>query len=254
MTKVILNNEDKYAALQNDDAKNLSDHADFVTIINRVYELQGKKVNHEVCDTIANRLLKDGFELEQLENAEKIMAGHRFIQLGYPEFLQYLPSRKAKDEICFCEMCGEQFEEGGKFFAKGMLVSLCVKRDAEIGLTVSETRILCKCDKGRKSQKIWAAMPIFAGKKCFKAGGKWYFVFPMNDEFWFDRKWKIKEYINEILKPTLDLNSEETKEKFESFFERSEKDLRELQSQEEPFKKINLISTFQKIVDDTLTD
>jgi hypothetical protein len=57
----------------------------------------------DVANAIATRIIRDGFTLEQLENAEKMMSGHRFVQLGYPEFLQYLPAvsvNKTSETCC----------------------------------------------------------------------------------------------------------------------------------------------------------
>jgi hypothetical protein len=260
MTKIIFpkdkneeSNEAKWERFKKDDTANLSDIADFVTIINRVYELQGKKVNYDVCNTIANRIMKDGFSLEQLENAERIMSGHRFVQLGYPEFLQFLPSRNLKDEIFICGLCGEQREENGNFFSQGMLPTLCVKKNDFGGISVSETRILCSCEQGKKSQRLWAAMPMFDKKKIFKASHRWYFVFTMDDPIWLDKMFKIKEYLREEITPMTNLDSEIVKDHFEKYFDRAEKEIAQDKAKEKSGEKINLISAFQKLVDDTLT-
>jgi hypothetical protein len=236
-----------------DDARNFHN---YVIVVNRTFELQGRKVHIDVANAIATRIIRDGFTIEQLENAEKMMAGHRFVQLGYPEFLQYLPAVSSGDGKTFCDFCGDEQTDSGKKIAQGMLPALCVKRDEFRGTAVGETRILCSCDRGKKSQRLWAAMPRYDDKKVFKAGHKWYFVFTMDDENWLEKQWKIKDYLQEEIDAKfdsrLDLDSEEIKQKFEGFFARAEEEIKKKKLENPQPQKINLINTFQKIVDDNL--
>jgi hypothetical protein len=105
---------------------------------------------------------------------------------------------------------------------------------------------------GKQSQKFWASMPMYDDKNIFKAGGKWFFVFPMNDEIWFDRKWKIREYINENLSAIANINSDETREIFEGFWKRAENELAKKKDDKPQQKIINFLPSFKKISDDDL--
>jgi hypothetical protein len=173
------------------------DFHEFTSIINKLFELQGKKVNIDIPVAIASEIVKRKYSIAQLRIAVDRMLDLRFSSLGLPEFLNFLRDGSPQEKsVSFCKLCGEHFPSKKEPISTGFLEAISFHRSSSFGSYVSDSRVLCSCSHGKRLQRFWGSLLRFDGtNRKIEAPSAVYFVFLKNDPKWLAKQWRLKRFL-----------------------------------------------------------